>query len=125
MAKKFKIVQNPTFKAKVNVPRVGGQPIEIEFEYKYLPRKELAALYDSWGKETQELVNSDLSDVVALTELEIKLQVKQLKEILVGWDFDDEFSDENITSLVETSVHSAGVITDAYAEAYSKARLGN
>lgn len=125
MAKKFKILQNPTFKKKVDVPRIGGEPTQIEFEFRYLPRKQLAELYDVWEKETKELINSEITNFIELTEAEINLQVKQLKDILVGWDFEDEFSDENIGLLVETSVHAARVIVDSYGESYSNAKLGN
>jgi Phage tail assembly chaperone len=125
MAKRFSILQNATFKSKVSVPRIGGEPIEIEFEYKYLSRKELAALYQSWQEAQKELVESEIKDLIELTDADIKMQVGQLKDILVGWSFEDEFSDENIAALVETSVHASRVITEAYGEAYSKAKLGN
>jgi len=125
MSKKFSILQNPTFKSTVSIPRIGGEPINVEFEFKYLPRKELAALYEGWQKEAKELNISEDSTLLELTEAEVNLQVKQLKDILVGWSFEDEFSDENIAMLVGTSVHATSAITGAYSDAYSKAKLGN
>ena len=125
MSKKFSILQNPTFKSTVSIPRIGGEPINVEFEFKYLPRKELAALYEGWQKEAKELNISEDSTLLELTEAEVNLQVKQLKDILVGWSFEDEFSDENIAMLVGTSVHATSAITGTYSDAYSKAKLGN
>jgi len=125
MAKSFKIAQNPTFKKVVSIPRVGGDAIEVEFEYKYLPRQELAKLYESWEKKAKELQISETSTLSELTEAEIDLQVGQLQDILVGWAFSDEFSEENIRALVETSVHASRVVTEVYSDAYAKAKLGN
>lgn len=125
MAKKFKIAQNPTFKQTVAVPRIGGESVQIEFEYKFIPRKELAGLYDSWREAAEGLEVNEDSKLIDLTEFEIKLQVQQLKDILVGWNFEDEFNDENIQALVEMSVHATQAIIAGFQEAYSKAKLGN
>lgn len=125
MAKSFKIAQNATFKKVVSIPRVGGDAIEVEFEYKYLPRQELAKLYESWEKKAKELQISETSTLSELTEAEIDLQVGQLQDILVGWAFSDEFNEENIRALVETSVHASRVVTEVYSDAYAKAKLGN
>lgn len=124
--KKFKILQNPTFKEKVKIPRIGGEPIEVEFEFKYLVRKELAKIYDGWQDKLKELYNpEDEKTLSDLTDVEIAFQVMQLKDIVVGWDFEDEFNDENIEALVETSVLAAKTVVEAYQEAYTKAKLGN
>jgi hypothetical protein len=125
MGKKFSISQNPTFKKKVEIPRVGGDPIEVEFEYKYLPRQELAKLYESWEKKAKDLNISEESTLSELTEAEVSLQVGQLQDILVGWDFSDEFNEDNIRALVETSVHASRVVTEVYSDAYAKAKVGN
>lgn len=125
MAKKFKIAQNPTFKKEVSIPRIGADPVKIEFEFRYLARKELAKLYQKWQEETTKLIDADYSNLIEITEAEIQLQVDQLKDILIGWDFDDEFSDEAISELVETSVHATRVVMDAYAETYAEVKLGN
>lgn len=56
---------------------------------------------------------------------EIELQIEQLKDIVEGWGFTDEFSDENIEALVTTSVSVTDAILDQYNEAYTRARSGN
>lgn len=125
MSKKFKIVQASTFKEKVKIPRIGGEPIEVTFEFKFLPRNKLAELFEEWKKRALELEITDDLTYVELTEAEVGLQVNQLKDIIVGWDFDDEFSDENIRALVETSTHASRVVLDKYHSAYSDVKLGN
>lgn len=125
MAKKFKIANNPTFKSKVSIPRVGGDEIEVEFEFKYLTRKELAKVYDGWQEKLTDLNITDDTTLSELTDIEVELQIKQLKDIVQGWDFEDEFNDDNIEQLVETSVFAAKTVIEAYQEAYMKAKVGN
>lgn len=144
MTKRFKIENNPTFKEVVKIPRIGGEPIEVEFEFKYLTRKELASLYDSWQDKLNSFIKniSDTADkdfeggnsggnsidnmsLLEATEMELNLSVDQIKDITVGWGFEDEFNDENIERLIESSLHVSKVITEAYQEAYTKVKLGN
>ena len=125
MAKKFKIANNPTFKSKVSIPRVGGEAIEVEFEFKYLTRKELAKVYEGWQEKLTDLNITDDTTLSELTDIEVELQIKQLKDIVQGWDFEDEFNDDNIEQLVETSVFAAKTVIEAYQEAYMKAKVGN
>lgn len=131
--KSFKVQFNPTFKASVKIPRVGGDPLDVQFEFKVFARKELARLFDGWKQENQSLIQeaTDAQDAGKDFTLEdwanreIVLQVKQVKDITVGWGFDDEFSDENIEELISTSVSVTEAILDQYNEAYTRARSGN
>lgn len=131
MSKSFKIQQNPTFKETVKIPRVGGEPLEVVFEYKYLTRKELAVLQDDWNKSTKEMIEKWTKaedaerSLEEMSEDEINHNVKQLKDIVVGWNFSDEFNDENIRALVEATLHTTDSIVKAYYEAYAKAKVGN
>jgi len=131
VAKTFKIQQNPTFKEIVKIPRVGGEPLEVVFEYKYLTRKELAVLQDDWNKATKEMIEKWTKaedaerSLEEMSEDEITHNVKQLKDIVVGWNFSDEFNDENIRALVEATLHTTDSIVNAYYEAYTKAKVGN
>ena len=124
MSKKFKIKQNPTFKAKVVIPVVGGDGVETEFEFKYLTRKELAAMYDKWSDEAKKLTFEDVT-LAELTDQEMKLQVMQIKDIVCGWDIEDEFNDESIEGLVNISINIVKAITDVYQKAYVESKLGN
>lgn len=127
---KFKIAQNPTFKADVDIPRVGGATIKVPFEFKYRDRKELAALFAGWQegvKEDQERFKAkgDELTLVEITDSHIDRQVEQVGELVVGWGFDDKLSPESIRALVETSAGAGEAIVEAYQKAFSSVRLGN
>jgi len=126
MAKSFKIASPTTFKSKVSIPRVGGEPLEVGFTFKVMGRKELAKLYSAWGKEYKELFEKHEGEITEQYAIEeVALQVKQIKEIVVAWDFDDVFNDENLEELVDTVVSVTDAITSTYNDGYSKARRGN
>lgn len=125
---KIKIAQNPTFKAKVAIPRVGEKPVDVEFEFKYLDRLALSELFDKWNAARDEhaaqVKEGNLTWQEA-TASEIAMQVSQIKDIVSGWGFDDKFTDEAITALVTTCVGAPQAVLDAYQGAYQPARLGN
>lgn len=126
MAKSFKIAVNPTFKATVKVPRVGGEPLDIPFTFKTKDRKELAKMFGEWKKDHEELVkDSEEYSLEDWAEKEIAMQVKQLKEIVAGWGFDDEFNDENMEVLVSSVISVTDEIQATYNEAYTRAKAGN
>lgn len=133
MAKSFKLQINPTFKATVNVPRVGDKPMAVPFEFKVMDRRVLGTMFDEWKKKNLALFKEAEEAAAAGTEFsletwterELALQVAQVKEIVVGWGFDDEFSDENIEALLVTSVGVTDAILAQYNDAYTKARQGN
>lgn len=131
--KSFKVQMNPTFKAAVNIPRVGGDPLATTFTFKVFGRRELAKVFDNWKQENVALIeesNKAKEDGNPFTleqwaEREIELQIKQVKDVVEGWGFSDEFNDENIEALVETSVSVTDAILEQYNEAYTRARQGN
>lgn len=131
--KSFKVQMNPTFKAAVKIPRVGGEPLAVTFEFKTFARKELARLFDGWKEANIALMKEaderkEQGDPLSLeewTDREVALQVQQVKDIVKGWGFSDEFNDENIEELVESSVSVTDVILEQYNDAYSRARSGN
>lgn len=133
MSKSFKKQINPTFKAAVKIPRVGDEPMAVTFEFKTMDRLALAKMFDSWKKDSIEMLENAAEREAAGTpytltewlELEIPVQVKQIKDIVVGWGFSDEFSDENIAELISTSTSVTDVILEEYNEAFMRARQGN
>lgn len=133
MAKSFKLQVNPTFKAPVEIPRIGADPMRVSFVFKAMNRLELARMFDKWKEEGQEMVDEMRRDAAnenqwtleKLAAREIELQVSQLKDIVVGWGFEDEFNDENIEALVTTAVSVSEAIVDQYHDAYQRARKGN
>jgi hypothetical protein len=127
---KFKIAQNPTFKADVDIPRVGGALIKVPFEFKYRNRKELAKLFAGWqqaAKDDQERLKEKGEDItlVDITEADIDRQIDQVTELVEGWGFDDKLSAETIRALIETSSGAGDAIVQAYQNAFAVARLGN
>lgn len=127
---KFKIAQNPTFKADVEIPRVGGELIKVPFEFKYRDRKALAALFLSW-QEALKVDEARFKDmgaeltIVELTEADIERQIAQVEALVSGWGFDDKLTPESIRALVETSAGAGEAIVRTYQEAFDPARLGN
>ena len=123
---KIKIAQNPKFTALVQVPRIGGEAVPVEFTFRYMDRVTLAEMFDRWNKArdawAEKAKGVSWKDA---TDAEIKLQADQLKDIVVGWDLDDEFSDDAILDLVRTCTGAPKAVIDAYQAAYSPARLGN
>lgn len=125
---KIKIAQNPTFTAPVQVPRIGGEAVPVEFEFRYMDRVTLAGMFDRWNKArdawAEKAKEQDASWEV-VTAGEITLQAEQLGEIVAGWDLEDEFSQEAILDLVRTCTGAPKAVIDAFQAAYSPARLGN
>lgn len=123
---KFKIAQNPTFTADVAIPRIGAEPIDVKFTFRVLSRKELAAMYDKWHDTAKAFAVDDEEITFAdLAETDIENQVKQVKDIVVGWGFEDEFNDDSIFALCDTSPHAARVIVEAYRKEYAEVRSKN
>lgn len=125
---KIKIAQNPTFAAVVHVPRIGAEPAPVEFQFRYMDRLALSAMFDRWNKARDawaEKAQKDGATWEEVTTGEIALQAEQLGEIVTGWDLEDEFSAEAITDLVRTCTGAPKAVIEAYQTAYSPARLGN
>ncbi|MDX9668764.1 phage tail assembly chaperone [Pseudomonas sp. P8_250] len=122
---KFKIAQNPTFSTDVSIPRVGGDPIEVKFTYRVLGRKELAAMYDKWGATSKRLFEDEEFTFASLADADMTAQLEQIKDIVVGWGFDDEYNDENIIALCDTCTQAAQAIVEAYRVAYAENRTKN
>ncbi|WP_324727133.1 phage tail assembly chaperone [Pseudomonas chlororaphis] len=123
---KFTLIQNPTFKADVMIPRVGGEQVKVEFEFKYLDRTALAALYAEWGERHRELgLKVEEMDLKEFTAAKIDLEVDQIKAVVADWDIKEKFTEQNIRILVTSIVSASGAVLAAYSEAFNQSRLGN
>ncbi|WP_286913277.1 MULTISPECIES: phage tail assembly chaperone [unclassified Pseudomonas] len=125
---KIKIAQNPTFTAEVKIPRVGGEPVPVEFTFRYMDRAALAKLYDGWNQAFDahaEKCKAEGASLEQFTAGQVQLQADQIKAVTAGWGFDDKFTDQAILDLVTTCVGAPQAVLDAYQEAYNPARLGN
>jgi hypothetical protein len=124
---KIRIAQNPSFKAMALIPIVGSEPEKIEFTFKYRDRLELAALFDEWNRNRKDALavlgdQPSLSEVVAADAAQ---QTQQIKDLVVGWSFDDKFDEKNIAAFVKSCQGATEAVVDAYQGAYNQARLGN
>jgi len=125
---KIKIAQDPTFKADVQIPRVGSDPVTVSFDFRYLDRVALAEMFDRWNTARDAWADKAKEEGISwkeATAAEIQLQAEQLKDILVGWDLDDAFSDDAILDLVRTCTSAPRTVIEVFQNAYSPARLGN
>ncbi len=92
MASKFQLQPKPTFKVNVTIPRAGEEDGVITFTYKHKPLKELA-------------------DIEAL---EGKNAVDFLLEVTEAWALPDEFTRENLETLLDNYPRALEAITRAY-----------
>lgn len=124
---KIRIAQKATFNAPVLIPIVGSEPEKVEFTFKYRDRTELAALFDEWN-EARNKARAALDDKPSWSEVvavDTEQQTQQIKDLVVGWGFDDEYNDDNIVAFVKSCHGAAEAVVKAYESAYSQARLGN
>lgn len=124
---KIRIAQNPTFKAFVSIPIVGGEPEKIEFTFKYRDRLGLAALFDEWNLK-RDADRTALGESPTLSEIvaaDTEQQSQQIKDLVVAWGFDDKFDDKSIRALVTSCQGAAEAVVNAYQNAFNQARLGN
>jgi hypothetical protein len=124
---KFKIAQAPTFLGAVMIPVVGQDPVKVEFTFKYRNRIELAALFDEWNQRREDGQerfgeNPTVSEIIAV---DTENQMQQIKDLVVGWEFEDKFDDESIKALVTSCHGTTEAVVDAYQAAFAKARTGN
>ena len=124
---KFKIAQAPTFVGGVMIPIVGQEPVKVEFTFKYRNRIELAALFDEWNQRRKDGLEKfgnkpSVSEIIAV---DTENQMQQIKDLVVGWEFDDEFDDESVKALVTSCHGTTEAVVDAYQAAFAKARTGN
>ncbi len=124
---KFKIAQAPTFLGAVMIPVVGQEPVKVEFTFKYRNRIELAALFDEWNQRREDGQerfgeNPTVSEIIAV---DTENQMQQIKDLVVGWEFEDKFDDESIKALVTSCHGTTEAVVDAYQAAFAKARTGN
>jgi hypothetical protein len=124
----FKTIQNPTFTADVHIPRVGGDPVKVQFEFRYLTRLEIAALFDKWNDARAALGKAaKKADITwqQATAGQVDFEVQQFKDIVVGWELDDELTDEFIAGLLASCAGMSEVIVSAFQDAHGNTRRGN
>jgi len=101
---KLSLKANPTFSAKVGIPKHGSTPVEIQFTFKHRTSKD----FSDW-----------------LKSLDGKDKAEAVLEMAEGWELEDEFSTDNIRVLLSNYMGAFQAILDTYMKELTQARLGN
>lgn len=124
---KISILQNPTFKADVEIPRVGDKPVKVQFVFNYLARDKLADFTDadlSSNKEVRDLLEKEPT-VRQVTAKILDHQIEQLQTIIASWGFEEELNEANLRALAGSAAAVPEAILEAYRGAYKVSREGN
>lgn len=101
----FKLNPEPTFKAAVAVPVAGGDPMELEVEFRHKTRDEAKAWFSGFAGRSE-------SDC--------------LMDVMVGWhNCEATFSKEALETLLQNYAQAGSAILAAYTRELVGARLGN
>lgn len=90
---KFKLVPDPTFEWSVPIPVAGAKPVPVTFVFKHRDRDAYKAFIESLSEMDDEAI---------------------FKSLVVGWELEDEFNDENISKLLNNYHGACRVILDEY-----------
>jgi hypothetical protein len=91
---KLKLQPDPTFKAKVAIVVPGAEPSNVVFTFKHRSRQEM----DRFLKAV-----SDMKD-----------DVEMVMALATGWDLADDFTEENVRTLVDSYISAPAAIFEAY-----------
>jgi hypothetical protein len=95
---------DPEFKVVVDIPRAGGDPVQIKLTCKHRTKDELASFVKSRAE---------------------KQDVESIKEMATAWDLEDEFNEENISLLCQNYITAPVEIYRKYIEELVKAKEKN
>lgn len=125
---KISIQQSPVFDTEVQIPRIGGKPVSVKFTFRFMDRPQIAEFIDAelqHGKDSAEVITQAGATLSNLTAKSEEFQLAQLKKIIAGWGFDEEFNDDNLAALVRSTASVPDAIINAYKNSYQGAREGN
>ena len=102
---KLKLTSDPTFKALVQIPIAGGEPVPIEMEFRHRTKTAL----DEWIKSREG-----------------KSDVDSFLDMIVSWPgLEDEFNKANVELLLENRIGTALATYRTYVEELVGARTKN
>lgn len=123
---KFTIAQDPTFTKKVQIPRIGRDPVEVGFTFKYRTQSEVADLVSKWGKRREEVAEKiGESELAETVRTRLDLEGSELLEIVEAWEFDDELCHASAVALCESVQGLFARISADYFDSLKAERLGN
>lgn len=91
---KLKLQPDPSFKAKVAISVPGAEPANVVFTFKHRTRQEM----DRFLKSV-----SDMAD-----------DVEMVMALATGWELADDFTEENVRTLVDSYISAPAAIFEAY-----------
>lgn len=101
---KFKLVPNPTFKAKVEIPVAGGDSIPVEFTFKHRTKKEVEEFIDTRKGKT------DLESFLYMVE---------------GWELEQPFDEEAADLLLQNYIGAGAATFRVFLDELVKTRAKN
>lgn len=105
MAKpKFNLTAAPTFKAQVSIDVPGGKSASVEFTFKHRSKEQFKELMEGMeGREDLDLI----------------------KDIASGWELDEPFDVEHLTTMIQNYIGSARAIVETYMRELTGGRTKN
>jgi len=101
---KLSLIANPTFQAKVGIPVAGGEAVEVLVTFKHRTKTAL----DEFIKSRAD--KSDADSFMAMVS---------------GWDLTDEFTEENVETLLENHIGAALAVYRMYVEELLASKIKN
>lgn len=101
---KLTLKVDPTFPATVDVPKAGGEPVQLKLVFKHRTKDELTAFTNS---------RADRSDV------------ESIMDMASGWDLDDAFNAENLAAMCQAYIAAPVEIYKKYIDELVKAKAKN
>ena len=101
---KLSILANPTFTAQVPIPVHGGDPVKVGFTFKHRTQDEMA----EW-----------------ISQREGKKDIDAVMEMVTGWEFEEDFTPENVSALLQQRMGAGLSIFLVYTKELYQAKLGN
>jgi hypothetical protein len=101
---KLKLIADPKFPARVDIPVAGSEPVTVEFTFKHRTKKQLGEFMASRSGKTD---------------------VECILEMCSGWEMDDLFDAYNVELLIENYGGAALAIYRTYLDQLTKVKAGN
>jgi hypothetical protein len=101
---KLKLKAAPTFTAKVGIPAAGGEVTQVEMTFRHRTKTEL-----------DEFIKARVG----------KTDVESFMEMVTGWELEDPFNAESVSTLLENSIGTAQATFFAYVDELVQAKRKN
>jgi len=123
MAAKFNLVPEPKFPGVVKIPLADGKHAEVRMTFKHRTRVELAGFLRSLrtpdpAPEGDQPAERDPNEG-------LEQDVDLFLQMVDGWELEDEFTRDNVRTLLNNYYGAWFATYNAYLEALHRATLGN